>query len=221
MTPLRGVLFDVGGVFHRYVGGPVAQDIGEYLGISHEDLARAWDDLIPLLGTGRIEEAEFWRRFQASVGTDKVLPVPSLLVRRFGDRFLVYPEVLEWARGLRERGLRVGILSDTVEVQADWVRARGLYDGFDAVVLSHEIGWRKPSPEAYAVALARLGTSAEQTAFIDDTPANVAGARAVGMQAVLFVSFAPVRDELERRLRPDRVPPDSSPDHHHRGTPGG
>jgi putative hydrolase of the HAD superfamily len=201
---IRGVLFDVGGVLHRYVGDPVARDIMEYFGITEAEMAPVWMELVPLLGTGQIDEAEFWRRFQQAVGTDLALSSTSLLVRRFGDEFVVFEDVLSWARGLRTRGLRVGILSDTVEVQSEWVRRRGLHEGFDAVALSHETGWRKPSPESFRLALDRLGTLAEETIFIDDAPGNVAGACAVGLQGILFTGFTETRDRVEALLREPR-----------------
>ena len=47
------------------------------------------------------------------------LPATSLLVRHFGDRFVIFKDVLGWAQGLRSKGLRVGILSDSVAAQAN------------------------------------------------------------------------------------------------------
>ena len=58
---------------------------------------------------------------------------------------------------------------------------------FRGIVVSGRIGFVKPESQIYRHALARFGLLAERTLFIDDTPANVAGARAVGMQAIRFV----------------------------------
>jgi epoxide hydrolase-like predicted phosphatase len=59
-------------------------------------------------------------------------------------------------------------------------------DAFDVIVGSAYEGIMKPDPEIYERTLARLGRLAPEAVFIDDAPANVAGARAVGMAAIHF-----------------------------------
>jgi putative hydrolase of the HAD superfamily len=70
----------------------------------------------------------------------------------------------------------------------------------DDIVDSHEVGMRKPNPAIYSLALERLGTTAERTAFLDDVESNVAGARDVGMVGVLVEDDAMPAIETVRRL---------------------
>jgi HAD superfamily hydrolase (TIGR01509 family) len=56
---------------------------------------------------------------------------------------------------------------------------------FDAVIRSDEVGLRKPEPDIYRLAAARLDLRPEDCVFVDDLLANVEGARAVGMAGVL------------------------------------
>ena len=67
---------------------------------------------------------------------------------------------------------------------------------FDAHVLSHEVGLLKPDAAIYRLTLDRCGLEAERTLFVDDILANVEGARAVGMHAIVFDSADQVRQEL-------------------------
>jgi putative hydrolase of the HAD superfamily len=60
----------------------------------------------------------------------------------------------------------------------------------DTILYSHEIGVAKPDPRAYLLACQRLSVEPTQAVFLDDTPAAVTGARAVGMHAVLHVDTA-------------------------------
>ncbi|MFF4988622.1 HAD family hydrolase [Streptosporangium saharense] len=69
---------------------------------------------------------------------------------------------------------------------------------FEDIVVSGEIKMIKPDPEIYLHALDRFGLSAERALFVDDSPANVEGAAAVGMGALLFTDAAALRSELER-----------------------
>lgn len=200
-TAIRALLIDVGGVLHRYDPEPVAEDIRDHFSIGRTLFTRVWDDLIPLLVTGRIDEWEFWSRFQEAIGSRRPLPRTSLFLRRFGDGFAVNEEVLVWALGLQQRGLLVGILSDIVPPQADYVRRCGLYDEFDEVLLSYVTGCSKPSRRSFTLALSRLGTTARETIFIDDKEANVLAAEAMGLSGVVFHDLAQIQAEVEALLR--------------------
>lgn len=76
---------------------------------------------------------------------------------------------------------------------------------FTGIVVSGEEHLAKPDPAVYRVLLERYGLDAGRTLFVDDSPANIEGARAVGMRAHLFVGAGRLRAELtERRLLPPR-----------------
>ena len=57
---------------------------------------------------------------------------------------------------------------------------------FDDLVLSYEVGWRKPRRPYFAALVERAGVPARQCLFIDDLPANVFAAQAAGLQAILY-----------------------------------
>ncbi len=73
----------------------------------------------------------------------------------------------------------------------------------DAAFLSGALGVVKPEPEAFAAALELLGVAAAAVLFVDDSAANVEGARAAGLDAVLFTGPGALRAALaERGLSP-------------------
>lgn len=67
---------------------------------------------------------------------------------------------------------------------------------FDSVVISSEVGMIKPSRDIFELALEHIGTSADETVFIDDRPVNVEGAERVGMRTILFTTNAQFETEL-------------------------
>lgn len=74
-----------------------------------------------------------------------------------------------------------------------------LRTGFEDVVVSGAEGIVKPDPAIYQVLMERNGLVPEDCLFIDDSPANVAGAQAVGMEAIRFTDPAALEQALADR----------------------
>ena len=68
---------------------------------------------------------------------------------------------------------------------------------FDAVVISGEVGMRKPEPEIFVLALERIGLPAGECAFVDDLPHNVAAAARQGLVGIVHRTFEETAGELE------------------------
>jgi putative hydrolase of the HAD superfamily len=100
------------------------------------------------------------------------------------------PDVAPLLRELRSRGIRVGVLSNTMWPRAAHERVfhrdnvLGLIDG---AVYSSEIPWTKPHPEAFLAAMASIGVTDPATCvFVGDRPYDdIFGAMSLGMRGVL------------------------------------
>lgn len=99
----------------------------------------------------------------------------------------VFPDVVPLLRTLRERGYRIGLLTNSSEAQQLEKLARtGLDAAFDAVCISEQIGVQKPDPRAFTLLAERLGVDPQACVFVGDDPEkDVQGARRAGMRAVL------------------------------------
>ncbi len=71
---------------------------------------------------------------------------------------------------------------------------------FDVVVLSGEVGMVKPEPRIFEYACKQLGIEPQEALFIDDNESNCEGARAVGMQAILYESLPQTKRDLTAAL---------------------
>ena len=96
-------------------------------------------------------------------------------------------EVLDLIHDARDAGIRVGILSNS------WgTGTYDPYDGYDldrlvdAVVISDQVGLRKPDPSIYQLTAAKIGIPPEDCVFVDDTKANLPAASKLGMKGVHF-----------------------------------
>jgi putative hydrolase of the HAD superfamily len=154
------------------------------------------------LETGRIDAAEFERLLAAELtgATPGGGPDPAavdraagMLTRMFAG-MRVEPSMLDVLRAARAAGVRTGLLSNSWGL--DYER-EGWDMLFDAVVISGEVGLRKPDPAIYELAVQRLGLPAEQIVFVDDPRPNVRAAVAAGMVGVQHVDFETTVGELE------------------------
>jgi putative hydrolase of the HAD superfamily len=103
---------------------------------------------------------------------------------------LTDPDAPPLLRELRRRGIRIGVLSNTM-----WPRAAHerifirdeLFDLIDGAVYSSEIPWVKPHPEAFRAAMRAIGvTDPAECVFVGDRPYDdVHGAKSAGMRGVL------------------------------------
>jgi len=112
--------------------------------------------------------------------------------------------------GLHERGIRVGVLSNTI-----WTRDyhRGLFerdgvlDLIDADVYSSEIPWTKPHPRAFLAAAEAVGVDPSEAAYVGDRPfEDVHGSQAAGMRAILVPhSDIPAAQQVSVDAIPDGI----------------
>lgn len=73
----------------------------------------------------------------------------------------------------------------------------GIANSFDAIVSSADVGAVKPDPKAFLAAVEATGVDVDRCLLVDDTPANVAGAAALGMRVVHFEDVETLDQELQ------------------------
>ncbi|MER6992203.1 HAD-IA family hydrolase [Saccharopolyspora hirsuta] len=105
----------------------------------------------------------------------------------------VVEEVAEILGGV---GVPVVLVSNATSRLESDLAALGVLDLFDAVVNSSRVGVAKPDPRIYRFAAERAGAELDRCLFVDDTPANVEAARALGMTGVHYRNPAELRDVL-------------------------
>lgn len=99
--------------------------------------------------------------------------------------------------GLRERGVPCYALTNFSVEMFERVRRRFDFLGwFDGIVVSGAEGLVKPDPRIYRLLLERFGLDPAATLYVDDQPANVTAARALGMRAHQFTGVPDLRTTL-------------------------
>jgi putative hydrolase of the HAD superfamily len=114
--------------------------------------------------------------------------------------------VVHKMRELKQRGLRIALLTNNVKEFGDNWRAMFPIDELcETVVDSSHVGMRKPEREIYELTCARMGVAPHETVFIDDNADNIAAAQAFGMHTVHFGEDPwAALDQLDALLDGDR-----------------
>ncbi|HYS54415.1 MAG TPA: HAD family phosphatase [Thermoanaerobaculia bacterium] len=102
---------------------------------------------------------------------------------------------------LRAAGYRLVGLSNWSAEKFKLTRQRyQLFNLFDEIIVSGEVGTMKPEREIFEIALRKIGLRADECLFIDDSPKNVEAAAALGFQTIQFKNSRELEDDL-RNLR--------------------
>lgn len=169
------------------------QAIREWLG--PEYAAEARTNPVHALERGEMEVAHFEERLASRLRRiDGSLLEPAGLLGRMFACFTHEPQMSSVVRRVRAAGVRTGLLSNSwgnEYPREEWT------DMFDAVVISGEVGMRKPEPGIFRLAADRVGLDPSDCVFVDDVALNVRAAVAVGMVGVHHSSVPSTVAELE------------------------
>lgn len=101
------------------------------------------------------------------------------------DAWVPYADTESTLRALRERGTRVGIVSDFAWDLRIHLAHHGMDDLIDGYVISYELGREKPDPHLFLKACADLGVDPRATLMVGDNPVRDGGATACGLRAYI------------------------------------
>lgn len=192
---IEAVIFDLGRVLVAIDNRAMVEKLFSHINADDPDVAHQTmkDDNLIALCSGRINLEEFHARMSIRYASDLSYDAFKNLWCSIFDTMAGAEELLTELDGR----VKLGLLSDTDFVHWTYIKHRWPWLAIiPNPTLSFEVGLMKPDPAIYHKAAANTGTPPEKCLFIDDLEANVQGARAVGMQAVQFVSHADLRAKL-------------------------
>jgi putative hydrolase of the HAD superfamily len=193
-APKPHFIFDFGAVLFRWR--------------PHVLLAQALPQRVTDEASARYWAAQIFQSYQGDWGDfdDGKVSVPELVARISARTGLTPEEVLAVVNAvpgelapmadsvailsaLREAGHRLFFLSNMPEPYAQHLeRSHSFLSWFEAGVFSARVGCRKPAARMFELAFARFGIAPGEAIFIDDHPANIAAAQALGLPALLFTT---------------------------------
>ena len=198
MLSPRALLLDFGSVIsvsvferHRETEAQLGLPSGslQWLG----PIAPSTDELWRAMQRDEITERDYWAQRARELGEwvgeggwDMVTMLQR--IRQVDPPSVVRPQMRELLKMARTQGLRLGVLSNELELfyGADFLRRMNVIEEFDVVVDATHTRILKPDIQAYEMAVAELGVPPESVLFVDDQFRNIAGAVRAGLQVHYF-----------------------------------
>jgi putative hydrolase of the HAD superfamily len=207
----RIVFFDAGNtLLHVHPSiGQVYSEVSKEFGcsVSPEELEKglleAWGEYLKErryktaegLETSEEHEYEMWRTLtyalhdRVSELTCERRPWFEALHKTFGEprRFRLFPDVMDTLQALDGMGIRIGIISNWDRRLESILGGMGLGELLDVVVISSLVGYSKPHPRIFEIALEKAELSPEEAVHVGDTfRDDIEGAQSVGIRPVLI-----------------------------------
>jgi putative hydrolase of the HAD superfamily len=139
---------------------------------------------------GTLDGPAYWTRLAAEAGVALAADGMSRLIALDVDAWTrVDTRMFEWVDEQLASGMTVSLLSNLVLEIKQQLLDLGVFAAFTNLTFSCDVGSVKPEPAIYQHVLAKLGVSPARVLLIDDRPANIAGARTVGMPGIVFRGY--------------------------------
>jgi HAD superfamily hydrolase (TIGR01509 family) len=204
VSQFDAVLFDAGDTLIRLSGSgeTLLHRAAATLGVDPldpQEVAHVWRRVLDRSSTaeemakGRdlsnARHREVWTALYDAAGCDRLAPGLSeelYALTVSAESWEAFPDTVATVKALRERGLRIGIVSDTGFDLRPAMDLLGLSPFLDTVVMSFELGVCKPAATAFLTACEQLRARPERTLMVGDNPLTDSGAVAVGMHVFLL-----------------------------------
>jgi len=194
---LRGVLIDFGYTLAHLNEENVKRYREELVSIlTKYGYNKTLDDLVPILDStyrsstkGEVKDIhEFWKVLLGNLGIrERPILIQELIELRKNHvltRFRLYDNVISVLSTLR-KNYKLALVSNCFVGLSDILKALNLTRFFECIILSYEVGVRKPDRRIYLEALQRLKLRPEECVFVSDAISDLEGAREVGLKTML------------------------------------
>ena len=191
---IKAIIFDVGGVLVRTVDQSGRQKWESQLGLPSggAEAIVLNSEMGHRAQRGEITTEALWSWVMAHLELGESL---HQFRQDFWGGDVLDQSLVRLVRKLRRR-YQLAIISNAMDSLTEMLAEYALLDEFDLIVGSAYEGVMKPDPIIFERTLQRLGVTPPQSIFIDDSPVNIAGAQALGINAILFTPRTNLAGEL-------------------------
>ena len=195
---IKVIVFDFGSVIAKTDKEQVNDFITQMLNIPKEQAENAIIELKQHTNQEKDEE-EFWINYARE---NNIFLPDHWLEQLNGARLCAIHEVpgmVALVNELQNRGFQTALLSNVRKSQSEIKRKLGYYDLFNPVILSCDVGIKKPDPMIFKILLDKLEADPETVLFVDNQERNIDAARSLGIDGIVFKDKNQFVQELKKR----------------------
>lgn len=203
---IRAVIFDMFETLITHYRSPLymGRQIAAEAGIAEPVFREVWDttDDARTLGQMTLEEVieEVLRRngrYSEMLWSEIVRKRKASKEECFRH---LHPEILPMLEGLREKDMKIGLITNCYFEERDVIRASVLMPYFDAVCMSCELGMMKPDPAIFRHCMTALDVAGEQCLYVGDGGSReLETARSLGMETMQAVWYFDANPHAKRK----------------------
>ena len=194
---IKAILFDVGGVLAlgensrlengKFIPSGVHLNMAKKLNISIDQYIDSIDTAYVSAITGKLSKKEVIETLSKNFGVSSK-KLKRLYIDSYKKNFKQNKELFNKLFKLKKQGYKIAILSDQWFLSKEALMPKKLYKNFDEVIVSCDVGIRKPNQKIYQLAVKKLNFSPKEILFIDNQKWNISPAKKLGMKTILFKS---------------------------------
>ena len=198
---INTIIWDIGGVLERTEDPTPRRQIADRLGMTVGQLsALIFGDTTQFkVQLGQVSRDEHLEYVQEQLGLTTRTDLDQVLTEFFsGDR--LDTDLVDYIRRLKTK-YTTAVLSNYSEILREKItNTWQIGDAFDHLIISAEVGHKKPDAKIYQIAMEKASCSPGEAVFIDDFIENISAAEDFGIHGIHFQNVDQVLDQLHEKL---------------------
>jgi len=191
---IKAIIFAAGGVI--MTSDKAYEFLARKAGISDSKLIEIRKKYVRPAQRGEMSTEEFLDGFSSELKINK-----EKLRKLFeeGSKLMtVDTAVLKIADSLQKHGYVTALVANTTEMYRGFSKETEVYKKFSLLIVSYEVGVRKPEEKMYKIALEKVKVDAKECIFIDSRKYHLAPAAKLGMKTILFKNAEQLKADLQK-----------------------
>ncbi len=195
---IKAVCFDFGGVIELYEHGKIMPKIAELLNVPVADFRTEYFKNNHLTNVENQNWEEIIIKTVSNFNTSiEIETAVRAMVHKWVANKKLNTELLSWFPILKQKGFKIGILSNNTTKLREEIKAKGIHNLADVILISAEIGFQKPHKEAFCALFEKLNVLPQETIFIDDANKSLEKAGEIGYHPILFRDNEQLKKDLQ------------------------
>jgi len=189
---IKAIIFDIGGVVIKTNHRKVHEYVKNKSGADYKYSLREYHNA----ETGKLKFETILKKIAVA---NKLNGNDYVKIYKFARRkFTNLDKKIVKMLGVFRKNYKLYVLSNTNTVHKVVNKKLGVYDFFNRVFLSTDMGLRKPDLKIYRLVLKKTGLKPQETVFIDDKKENIFAANKIGINGILFENYSGLKKDLKK-----------------------